>query len=113
LAAVAGLADFLGSAQIRALKDAWHHFIGNAAVLILAFVNFYVRWSSTSVAEAVLPAGILLSAVVGGLLLYTGWKGGELVYRHGVGMAAMLSGAGRRTEMETVSPSHIHARRPA
>jgi uncharacterized membrane protein len=85
VAAVAGLADFLGDARIRALLDAWQHFIGNAAVLVLAFANFYVRWSATAVDSAVLPWGIVLSAAVTGLLLYTGWKGGELVYRHLVG----------------------------
>src|SRR5262245_44620273 len=37
LAAVAGIADFLGNARIRALRDAWHHFAGNAAVLVLSF----------------------------------------------------------------------------
>ena len=92
LAAMAGLADFLGSARIRALKDAWHHFIGNAAVLVLAFVNFYVRLSAESVADSILPAGILLSAVIAGLLMYTGWKGGEMVYRHGVGVRAKPPG---------------------
>lgn len=106
LAAVAGLADFLGNARIRALKDAWHHFVGNAAVLVLAFVNFYLRWSADQVADAVLPAGIVLSFLVAGLLLYTGWKGGELVFRHHVGMAGLAaapepvpvraSGPGRR-----------------
>ncbi|TXR46398.1 DUF2231 domain-containing protein, partial [Phyllobacterium endophyticum] len=33
-----------------------------------------------------LPWGFTLSAVVVLLLLYTGWKGGDLVYRHRVGM---------------------------
>lgn len=88
LAAVAGLADFLGNARIRALRDAWHHFAGNAAVLVLSFANLYVRWSAVSVDAKVAPWGIVLSAVVTGLLLYTGWKGGEMVYRHLVGVTA-------------------------
>lgn len=108
VAAMAGLADFLGSARIRALKDSWQHFIGNAAVLVLAFVNFYVRWSDTTVADAVFPAGILLSAVVVLVLGYTGWKGGEMVYRHGIGVASRLAGAGS-AETDAPSPSHIHA----
>jgi uncharacterized membrane protein len=32
------------------------------------------------------PWGLILSTVIVAMLLYTGWKGGELVYRYRVGM---------------------------
>lgn len=99
LAAMAGLADFLGNARIRALRDAWHHFVGNGAVLVLAFVNLYLRWSAVSVEAKVLPWGLALSAIVAGLLLYTGWKGGEMVYRHLVGVSAAPSAANAAPSM--------------
>ncbi len=85
LAAVAGLADFLGEHRIRELTDAWYHFIGNAVAIILILVNFYLRYVNGD--AAVLPEGLLLSLVVVGIFLFTGWKGWEMVYRHRVGVA--------------------------
>ena len=38
---------------------------------------------------AVLPTGIILSAIVVCILLFTGWKGWELVYRHHVGVSEL------------------------
>ena len=83
-AAVAGFADFLGNERIRDLGDAWRHMIGNVTVVVLALINFLLRYGGP--ADAVWPWGVLLSIVIVGLLLYTGWKGGELVYRHRVGV---------------------------
>jgi uncharacterized membrane protein len=85
LAAIAGLIDFMGNARIRALSDAWQHMIGNVVAVVLALVSFWLRYRYGATA-GVLPWGLLLSAIVVGLLLFTGWKGGELVYRHRVGM---------------------------
>src|SRR3982750_895204 len=36
LAALAGLTDFLGDRRIRALPDAWYHFLGNGTAVVLA-----------------------------------------------------------------------------
>lgn len=36
---------------------------------------------------AVIPTGLVLSFVVVLILLFTGWKGWEMVYRHRVGVA--------------------------
>ncbi len=85
LAAVAGFIDFLGERRIRALNDAWLHMIGNVTALVLAIVSFYLRWRYGA-AAAVMPWGFALSAIVFVLLLFNGWKGGELVFRHHVGM---------------------------
>jgi uncharacterized membrane protein len=86
LAAVAGLTDFLGDRQVRALRQAWMHMIGNVAAVLLEAVNLYLRWSQGAEA-AVAPAGVVLSGVVVVLLLFNGWMGWELVYRHRVGIA--------------------------
>lgn len=86
LAALAGLADFLGDARIRALNDARLHMIGNVIAVLLSLINFYLRYAEGA-AAAVFPWGISLSLIVVLLLLFTGWKGGELVYRHRVGIA--------------------------
>lgn len=59
--------------------------IGNVVVVLLAVASFWLRYANGSV-EAVWPWGLLLSLATVLLLLYTGWKGGELVYHHRVGM---------------------------
>jgi len=85
LAAVVGMIDFLGDRQIRALNDAWWHAGGNVVVVLIELYNWYIRFSDG--AAAVVPKGLLLSLVSVALLVFTGWKGGELVFRHRVGVA--------------------------
>jgi uncharacterized membrane protein len=85
LAAIAGLIDFLGNRLIRAQPPAWPHVIGNAAVLILATLNMFVH--SRDAWTSVVPAGVILSAAVVAILLFTGWMGWSMVYRYRVGAA--------------------------
>src|SRR5215218_4408069 len=80
LAALAGLTDFLGDARIRSLSAAWHHMIGNVIAVLLSLVNWYLRYTG----GAVLPWGLVISLVVVLILLYTGWRGWEMVYKHKV-----------------------------
>src|SRR5215217_706842 len=83
LAALAGLTDFLGDQRIRDLSAAWHHLIGNVAVVLLALLNWYWRYTA---AETTVPSGgLLISLIVVLILLYTGWRGWEMVYLHRVG----------------------------
>jgi uncharacterized membrane protein len=84
LAALAGLTDFAGDRRIRQLGAAWRHMIGNIAAVALSVVNLLLRLRGGE--EAVLPSGLIISAVVVLLLAYTGWQGGELVFRHRVGV---------------------------
>ena len=85
LAAVAGLTDVLSDARIRALNTAWWHAGGNVVAVVIELVNWYMRYAQGS--AAVLPTGIILSAIVVAILLFTGWKGWELVYRYRVGVS--------------------------
>ena len=85
LAAVAGLTDFLGDQRIRDLSAAWHHMLGNVAAVLLSSWNWYRRYEGGD--AAVLPVGLALSFVVVLILLYTGWRGWEMVYRHRVAVA--------------------------
>lgn len=88
LAAALGLTDFLGERRVRRIREAWLHMVGNVLAVALAAVSFYLR--ATQGAEAaVAPAGVTLSAVVAVLLLFNGWMGWALVYRHHVGVADM------------------------
>jgi len=83
LAAAAGLADFLGDDRIRRLGDALKHMLANVTAVVLELVNLVLRWGNPGFIES---TGVYMSAVVVLILLYSGWKGGDLVYRHGVGV---------------------------
>jgi uncharacterized membrane protein len=85
LAALAGLTDFLGEQRIRDLSDAWWHAGGNVLAVLIELYNFYTRYAHGS--AAVVPTGLVLSLIVVLILLFTGWKGWEMVYRHRVGVA--------------------------
>lgn len=84
LAALAGLADFLGERRIRSLGTAWAHMIGNVVAVVLELVNLLLR--SGDPAAVIDGTGVVLSGIVVAILLVTGWLGGELVFRHGVGV---------------------------
>jgi uncharacterized membrane protein len=81
-AAIAGLIDFLGDARIRKISDAWQHAIGNVIMVLVQLLSFYYRYRYG--AAAVIPLGLTLSFVAVVILVFTGWKGGELVFRHRV-----------------------------
>jgi uncharacterized membrane protein len=81
---LAGLIDFLGDRRIRALRPAWIHVLGNAAVIALSIINAFVH--SRDAYTSVVPTGLILSSVVVLILLVTGWNGWAMVYRHGVGV---------------------------
>ncbi len=85
LAAIAGLIDFLGDRLVRGQKTAWFHMLGNALAWILSLFNAFVH--SRDAWTSVVPTGLILSAVVVVILLFTGWMGWSLVYRHRVGVA--------------------------
>ena len=89
LAAVAGLTDFLGDHRIRDLSAAWHHMIGNVIAVLLSLWNWYRRYDLGD--AAVVPIGLLISLIVVLILLYTGWRGWEMVYRHRVAIADQQS----------------------
>ena len=82
LAAAAGLTDFLGDHRIRDLSAAWHHMLGNVIAVLLSLWNWYRRYELGD--AAVLPIGLLISLIVVLILLYTGWRGWEMVYKHRV-----------------------------
>jgi uncharacterized membrane protein len=85
LAAVVGLIDVLGEQRVRALGDAWWHAGGNVLVVLIELYNWFARYSEGT--AAVLPKGLVLSLICVVILLFTGWKGWELVYKHRVGIA--------------------------
>jgi uncharacterized membrane protein len=85
LAAALGLTDFLGERRVRAMRTAWLHMLVNVMVVALEAVSFYLR-STGDARDAIAPAGLTLSVVSVVLLAFSGWLGGELVYRGHVGV---------------------------
>ena len=59
--------------------------IGNVIAVLLSLWNWYRRYEAGD--AAVLPVGLILSAIVVLILLYTGWRGWEMVYQHRVGVS--------------------------
>jgi uncharacterized membrane protein len=85
LAAVMGLIDVLSDQQIRQLNDAWLHAGGNVIVVLIELYNWYSRYEHGS--AAIVPVGLVLSLIVVLILLFTGRKGWDMVYKHRVGIA--------------------------
>ena len=83
LAAVAGLTDYLGDERVRGLSDALKHMLANVTAVVLEVVNFFLRLKNP---DSIGSTGVYLSVVVVLILLYSGWKGGDLVFKHGVGV---------------------------
>ena len=89
VAAIAGLIDFVTISRVRSLAAAWVHAIGNATAVVIAIWNLVIRWGDPG--TVILPMGIVLSAVVVVIFVVTGWLGGELVFRHRIGMITAAS----------------------
>jgi uncharacterized membrane protein len=54
-------------------------------LVLIEFLNLFIRYQDGS--AAIIPNGLLLSLIAVLLLLFSGWKGGELVFRGHVGVA--------------------------
>jgi len=44
--------------------------------------HWHYRWGG----DGVLPIGLMFSLIIAAILVFTAWKGGDLVYRHRVGV---------------------------
>jgi uncharacterized membrane protein len=84
LALIPGLIDFIAiPAKTRAKAIGLLHAAGNATVMALFFTSWMLR-TSASYDAGIAP--VILSALGVCLMLVTGWLGGELVDRLGVGV---------------------------
>ena len=82
-AALAGFTDYLGDERVRRLTDALLHMLANVTAVVLELVNLFLRLRNNDFIDS---TGVYISAIVVLILVYSGWKGGDLVYRHGVGV---------------------------
>ena len=82
-AAIFGLIDWLAiPANTRAKRVGLLHGVGNVVVVALFAVSWYMRHPN----KTGTTAAIVLAILGGALSLVTGWLGGELVDRLGVGV---------------------------
>ena len=79
------------TAYSRALNDVWWHAGGNVVVVLIELYNWWIRYTAGT--SAVVPEGLVLSLIVVCILVFTGWKGWEMVYRARVGVADEPGGA--------------------
>lgn len=82
-AALSGMTDFFTIRYVREQIGSWSHFLAAIFTLALATANFLTRWEDP-IAQ-VLPLGLLLSADTALMLVFTGWLGGKLTFRHLIG----------------------------
>lgn len=97
-AAVTGMTDFINLPRVRHRTAGWAHMILNAGVLVLSIINFSIRFADPS--GAIIYLGLILSVTVAVLLLVSGWFGGELTFRHKVGVI----GSNETLESEILEP---------
>ncbi len=84
LAAAVGMIDYMGDDRIRRLGVALQHMLANVTAVVISVINFAIRLDDP--AGEVSNLGVYLSGVVVLILLYSGWLGGHMVYRHRVGV---------------------------
>jgi uncharacterized membrane protein len=83
IAGLAGVIDFLGSERVMKLPSAKAHGLGNGLLLALEAANFGVHHVD---GQGIVPTGLLLSVLSVCVLSFTGWKGGDMVFKSRVGV---------------------------
>jgi uncharacterized membrane protein len=107
-AALLGIIEAASLQRARTSGTLWAHGAGNVVVMIASVANFKIRWEATDLWS---PNLIYLSGFVACLLLVTGWLGGSLSYKHGIGVservgAARLDGDPDRTPDGRLDVAH-------
>lgn len=85
LAGMAGLVDLLSVQGIRNLTIAWIHALMAVMTLALASFNWFLRFNTEGYFA---PWGLYISLLTAALITITSLLGGQMVYRHGVGVDA-------------------------
>ena len=85
LAAVMGVTDVVNDQRIRQLSTVWWHAGANVLLVLVELFNLIIRYYEGT--STIVPNGLLLSLVSIALLTFSGWKGGDLVFRGHVGVA--------------------------
>lgn len=92
LAGLVGTVELLATPGIRIRAASWTHFVIAMALLSILGANWGLR--VTAGAQALLPWGLLLSALSAAMTALTGWHGGKLVFDYQLG-TSRDKGSGR------------------
>jgi uncharacterized membrane protein len=84
LAGLIGIVDFIRVPRVRKRTAGWAHMVINITALVLTFINFGLRLGNPI--SNIVPTGVIISLVVATLLAVGGWYGGELTFRHKIGV---------------------------
>jgi uncharacterized membrane protein len=85
LAGALGATDLVGRDRIRSRGSAWIHGLGNLAAVGLGAGSVLLRRDKHP--DVIVPRGLAVSTAIVGILGVTGWLGGELVFRHRIGLS--------------------------
>jgi uncharacterized membrane protein len=85
LAGALGATDLVGRDRIRSRGSAWIHGLGNLAAVGLGAGSVLLRRDDNP--DVIVPRGLAVSTAIVGILGVTGWLGGELVFRHRIGLS--------------------------
>ncbi|MDT8305718.1 MAG: DUF2231 domain-containing protein [Anaerolineae bacterium] len=84
LAGLVGAIDYFTIERARGHRAGRLHAAGNVTAVVLAAINLAIRWGDP--AAPILWWGLILSLVTALILGVTGWYGGELTFRHKIGV---------------------------
>jgi uncharacterized membrane protein len=84
VAALLGMVDFFSIDRAQKHTTGWIHMFANGVALVLSAINLGLRWNDP--VNSILFTGLIVSAIVATLIGISGWFGGELVYRHKIGV---------------------------
>lgn len=91
LAGATGMLEAAKVRRARKLAITWIHGGANVVALVAAAINWVLRWGDPAL--PVIPTGIALSGCVVLILAFTAWLGGELTFRHGLGVSTTVGRA--------------------
>jgi len=92
LAALPGLMDYVKVVPAgQAKRQATTHMLLNLGIVTLFAINLALRLTTTASAGANWWLSLTMTVAGNLALLYSGWLGGELVYRHRVGIEERAS----------------------
>jgi uncharacterized membrane protein len=84
MAAALGAIEAASLQRARSSGTLWAHAAANVVAMIISGGNLKLRWEAEGMW---VNAGPYLSAAVAGLLVVSGWLGGSLAYKHGIGVS--------------------------
>jgi uncharacterized membrane protein len=88
-AGAVGMFDFFNVKRVRERSAGWYHMYGNIIALVLSGISWFMRLDEP--ADFIIPWGLIISVIVATLLGITGWFGGELSFRHKIGVIGSSS----------------------